>query len=115
MPRVRSKKTAPRKITQVLKKLNRKKRTRNLILLVLFGLLLVFFASGPRGTYQLVQFYKQKADLQQEIENLQLKKAELEQLKKKIETDPAYIEKIAREKYKMRKKDEQVYHIVEDE
>jgi cell division protein FtsB len=78
-------------------------------------LLLVFFASGPRGTYQLFQFYTQKADLEQEIQNLQSKKAELEHLKKKIETDPAYIEKIAREKYKMKKKDEQVYHVIEDE
>jgi cell division protein FtsB len=115
MSRVRTKKTAPRKITQVLKRFNRRKRARNLIILVLFSLLLIFFASGPRGTYQLFHFYQQKTALEQEIKNLQLKKVELEYLKKKIENDPAYIEKIAREKYKMKKKDEQVYHVVEDE
>ena len=104
-----------RKITQVFQRLNRKKRTRNLILFGLFALILIFFVSGPRGSYQLLKFTYQKRTLELEIEHLQRKKAELEKIKKKIETDPAYIEKIAREKYKMKKKDEQVYQVIEND
>jgi len=108
-------KNSTRKITQVLQRLNRKKRTRNLILFGLVTLIIIFFVSGPRGSYQLLKFTYQKHTLEMEIEQLQRKKAELENIKKKIETDPAYIEKIAREKYKMKKKDEQVYQVIEND
>ena len=52
--------------------------------------------------------------LKNEIEALETEKAKLENMKSKIETDPEYIEKIAREKYKMKKKEEKVYEIVEE-
>jgi cell division protein DivIC len=104
-----------RRITQVFKQLNRKKRTRNVIIFGSVALILIFFASGPRGSYQLLKFTYQKHELELEIKKLQQKRAELERIKKKIETDPAYIEKIAREKYKMKKKDEQVYQVIEND
>ena len=46
-----------------------------LIILALLGFIILFFASGPRGSYQLYRFHQQKADLENEIKNLELKKA----------------------------------------
>ena len=77
--------------------------------------MLIFFASGQRGTIQMISFIKQKNDLENEIKILEAEKKQLEIEKDKIKNDPEYIEKIAREKYKMKKKDEKVYQIVEDE
>ncbi len=99
----------------LLQELNRKKRTRQLLWLGVLIIVLMFIASGPRGTVQLLKFTSQKQALEEEIEGLEAKKKELEALKEKIEKDPEYIEKIAREKYKMRKKEEKVYQVIEEE
>jgi len=99
----------------ILQDLNRKKRTRQLFWVGVFLIVLLFISSGPRGTVQLLKFVSQKQELEEEIKGLEAKKKELEALKEKIEKDPDYIEKIAREKYKMRKKEEKVYQIVEEE
>jgi cell division protein DivIC len=103
------------KLTEILNRLKRKKRIKHIIVFVVFALLLIFFATGQRGTIQLISFMKQKQDLENEIKVLETEKKQLEIEKEKIKNDPEYIEKIAREKYKMKKKDEKVYQIVEDE
>ena len=61
------------------------------------------------------RFINQKSKLQNEIKHLEEENKGLEDIKNKIENDPDYIEKIAREKYKMKKEGEQVYQIVEDD
>ncbi len=103
------------RLSEILRQLNRKKRVKKIIFLSLFAILLVFFATGQRGTIKLVSFTKQKHDLENDIKSLEEQNKQLQIEKDKIETDPDYIEKIAREKYKMKKKDEKVYQIVEDE
>ena len=102
------------KLAVILNHLNRKKRTKKILILVVFTILLVFFATGQRGTIQFMSFTKQKYDLENEIRALEEENKHLQIEKDKIENDPEYIEKIAREKYKMKKKDEKVYQIVED-
>jgi cell division protein FtsB len=72
------------------------------------------FVTGSRGTIQLYKFTKQKQDLEKEINELEGEKEKLEKMKSDLESDPEYIEKIAREKYKMKKKEEKVYEIVEE-
>ncbi len=99
----------------LLQELNRKKRARQLFWIGVLIIILLFIASGPRGTVQLLKFVSQKHELEEEIKGLEAKKKELEALKEKIEKDPDYIEKIAREKYKMRKKEEKVYQVIEEE
>ena len=103
-----------RKITEVMQTITRKKRIRHLGLLAILILVILFFASGSRGTFQLFKFTQQKSSLEQEIRDLESENTRLENMKKRIETDPDYIEKIAREKYKMKKKGEEVYEIVEE-
>ncbi len=103
------------KLAEILHHLNRKKRLKKIVIFAVFFLVLVFFATGQRGTIQFFTFTKQKHDLENEIKQLQEENKQLQIEKEKIENDPEYIEKIAREKYKMKKKDEKVYQIVEDE
>jgi len=102
-----------RKITDVLKRIAQKKRIK--LFLGVFVLLLVvaYFVVGQRGTYKLISFYNQKVKLTEEIQQLELEKKDLEEFKSKLENDPQSIEKVAREKYKMKKKGERVYQIVE--
>ena len=104
-----------RHFRSLLQELDRKKHTRQLLWAGVFLIILLFIASGPRGTVQLLKFVSQKQQLEEEIKGLEAKKKELQALREKIEHDPEYLEKIAREKYKMRKKDEKVYQVVEEE
>ncbi len=103
-----------RKLSEVMQQITRKKRIRQLAFLATLIIVAAVFITGSRGTFQLYKFSKTKLDLKNEIEALETEKAKLENMKSKIETDPEYIEKIAREKYKMKKKEEKVYEIVEE-
>ena len=103
------------KVRGIIDRLNRRKKLKHILILSGIFVVLVYFATGQRGTIQLISFIKQKYDLEQEIKDLEKEKKSLETEKEKIEKDPSHIEKIAREKYKMKKKDEKVYKIIEDE
>jgi cell division protein FtsB len=102
-----------RKITDVLKKIAKKKRIKLIISITVFLLIATYFIVGKRGTYKLISFYNQKTKLVEEIQELEFEKKELETLKSNLENDPQSVEKVAREKYKMKKKGERVYQIVE--
>jgi cell division protein FtsL len=103
-----------RKISEVLQKISRKKRIRQVAFFTFLVLVAAIFITGSRGTLQLYKFTKQKQDLENEINALETEKEKLEKMKSNLENDPEYIEKIAREKYKMKKKEEKVYEIVEE-
>jgi len=103
-----------RKLTEVLQQIARKKRIKQFAFLAILILVAIVFITGSRGTLQLYKFSKQEKDLKHEIEALDDEKSKLEKIKSSLETDPEYIEKIAREKYKMKKKEEKVYEIVEE-
>ena len=82
--------------------------------LVIVGIVLVLFVflRGNYGFIKYVQLLKQKRELIKEIENL---KIQSEALKKEIDQllhDYRYIEKIAREKYKMGKAGEKIYFLI---
>jgi cell division protein FtsL len=97
-----------------MQRIARKKRIRQIAFLTILILVATIFITGSRGTLQLYKFNKQKNDLENEIESLETEKTKLEKMKSSLESDPEYIEKIAREKYKMKKKEEKVYEIVEE-
>jgi cell division protein FtsB len=115
--KIRKKRAKPpiqqRKISEVLKKITQKKRLKLFLSILVFLFIVAYFFIGDRGTYKLITFYSQKEKLTEEIQKLEIEKKELETLKSNLENDPQYIEKIAREKYKMKKKGERVYQIVE--
>lgn len=102
-----------RKLTDVLKRIAKKKRIRLFLIASVFLLIVIYFGVGKRGTYKLITFYNEKENLVEEIQQLKNEKMELEKFKLELENDPKSIEKVAREKYKMKKKGERVYKIVE--
>jgi len=112
--RIKKQKSFGRKLSAILDQLKQKKRKKQILLGIVIVAVLIFFVSGSRGTYQLLRFMHQKKQLEQEINKLETEKKELEKLRNQAESDPNYIEKIAREKYKLKKKDEKVYQVVEE-
>ena len=73
-----------------------------IILLIIIVLLAIYFP----GFARLQQLKEENRNLEKRIDMLTKTNDDLEREKKKLETDPTYIEKIAREKLGMVKKDE---------
>ena len=115
--KIRKKRAKPpvqqRKISDVLKSIAKKKRIRLVLSISALILIVMYFVVGQRGTYKLLSFYNQKEKIVEEIHNLKTENKKLEKFKSELENDPQSIEKVAREKYKMKKKGERVYKIVE--
>jgi cell division protein FtsL len=76
--------------------------------------LLLLLSVGKRGCYEQARAHLEKKKIEGEIRELEKEKARAAAEKKKLE-DPAEVEKIAREKYGMSKKDEKVYRVVPKE
>jgi cell division protein FtsL len=76
--------------------------------------LLLLLSVGKRGCYEQARAHLEKKKIEGEIRELEKDKARAAAEKKKLE-DPAEVEKIAREKYGMSKKDEKVYRVVPKE
>ena len=83
------------------------------ILVVGSLILLIIFFFGDHGLYQLYQLRSEKAKIQSTISSLRNKKQLLEQEKNKLSSDPKYIEQLARERFRMAKKGEKVFKVIE--
>lgn len=77
------------------------------------AVLIIVFIFGDHGLYQLVRLKSERADIQERITELRTLRQELEAEKTRLETDPDYIEKLAREKYRMAKPGEKVFKVIE--
>jgi len=78
------------------------------LFIVAIFVLVVFLPS-----YTMMQDLKQKnLDYERQIEVLKAKKAKLEEEKRLLESDPLYLEKVAREKMGLIREGEVVYEIV---
>ncbi len=73
--------------------------------------LAVIFIPGSRGTWQWYKSRHEKMQIQEDIRTLKARKARLDSERTLLLNDDAYIEKIAREKYNMKKKGEKVFQI----
>lgn len=78
-------------------------------------ILLIIFFFGDHGLYQLYRLRQEKAEIQDAIAELRSEKNELEKEKLRLETDYEYIEKLARERYRMAKPGEKVFKVIPDE
>ena len=83
------------------------------ILVVGSLILLIIFFFGDHGLYQLYQLRSEKAKIQSTISFLREKKQLLEEEKTKLSYDPKYIEQLARERYRMAKRGEKVFKVIE--
>ena len=84
-----------------------------MILVVGSLILLIIFFFGDHGLYQLYQLRSEKSKIQYSISSLRDKKQLLEEEKNKLSNDPKYIEQLARERFRMAKKGEKVFKVIE--
>ena len=81
--------------------------------IVLIGItLLTIFIFGDHGLFQLYKLKKEKKNIQKHITKLREERETLIAEKKRLENDLKYIEKLAREKYRMAKPGERVYKVI---
>lgn len=94
--------------------LSRKILRRLVLLLILVSFFYLYF-SGDYGFIRLLSLVKEREAIILETKKLQARNMELETEKEKLKKDLFYIEKIAREKHGMAKKDELIYKFVQPE
>ena len=92
----------------------KRKRLVRILAILCFLTLLLILSLGKRGFIQQIRIRQERKRLVREIEALQEQKKSLE-LEKENLNDPEYLEKVAREKYGMAKKNEKVYRVVPKE
>jgi cell division protein FtsB len=90
-----------------------KKQTKIVIVIVVSIFAYLFFFTGSHNLIQLFKSNQEKKELIRKINEETRRKSHLDSIKYKLENDPEYIEKIAREKYNMKKKGEKIYKVIE--
>lgn len=83
------------------------------ILLLGAAALIIIFLFGDHGIYQLYRLRKERAEVQEQINRLREERITLDAEKNRLKTDYEYIERLAREKYRMAKKGEKVFKVIE--
>ena len=83
------------------------------ILIIGALMLLIIFFFGDHGLYQLYLLRSERSEIQATITALREKKQTLEAEKNKLKTDSKYIEQLARERFRMAKKGEKVFKVIE--
>mgnify|MGYP001318582780 FL=1 len=86
---------------------------RGLIFLICFSLIIVFIF-GDHGLLKLYKIKNERQKIQNKIASLRLEREKLKDEKIKIENDLDYIEKIAREKYKMVRPGEKIFKVIDN-
>ena len=76
-------------------------------------MLLIIFFFGDHGLYQLYLLRSERSEIQATITALREQKQALEEEKNKLTTDSKYIEQLARERFRMAKKGEKVFKVIE--
>tara|TARA_B100000287_G_scaffold324428_1_gene308514 strand:+ start:1293 stop:1622 length:330 start_codon:yes stop_codon:yes gene_type:complete len=76
--------------------------------------LIIIFIFGDHGLIKLYKIKSQRKEIQNHITQLREKREKWKDEKNKIENDLQYIEKIAREKYKMVKPGEKIFKVLEN-
>jgi len=89
-----------------------KRIIRSILIMGAVALIIIFFF-GDHGLYQLYTLKKERNQIQENINRLREEKIALEGEKTKLQTDHKYIEELARVKYRMAKKGEKVFKVIE--
>jgi len=87
-----------------------KSKTFKKILAALFFLILLyFFFGGDYNIYNLWKYRQKEKDLRSEIQTIDKEREQLTTEIEMLKNDSSYIEKIAREEFKMGKPNEKIY------
>ena len=84
---------------------------QGLVLLICLSLIIVFIF-GDHGLFKLYKFKSKRERIQAHLTQLRDEREKAKEKKNKIENDINYIEKMAREKYKMVKPGEKIFKVV---
>ena len=83
-------------------------------ILTLIGIsLIIIFIFGNHGVIELYKLTKKRQQIQKEIVLLRQQKINLEKEKSLLKNDKKYIEKLAREKYRMAKPNERIFKVID--
>ena len=88
-----------------------RKFVRGVLLLIGATLVIIFFF-GDHGLFQLYKLKQERKEVQEHIAQLRENRETLISEKNRLENDLEYIEKLAREKYRMAKPGEKVFKVV---
>ena len=73
---------------------------------------LIIFIFGDHGIFQLYKLKRERAEVQAHITLLRKEREQLKSEKARLENDLDYIEKLARERFRMAKPGEKVFKVV---
>ena len=82
------------------------------VLFLFLATLMIVFVFGDHGLLQLYKLKQERSEIQNHISELRKDREELIQEKSRLENDLKYIEKLAREKYRMAKPGEKVFKVM---
>ena len=82
------------------------------VLLLIGVTLLIIFIFGDHGIFQLYKLKRERAEVQAHITLLRKEREQLKSEKARLENDLDYIEKLARERFRMAKPGEKVFKVV---
>ena len=82
------------------------------VLVLIVATLVIIFIFGDHGLFQLHKLKQERKEVQKHITQLRENRETLITEKNRLENDLQYIEKLAREKYRMAKPGEQVFKVV---
>ena len=105
--------TGQRKKMSVNSRSKIQKKIIKLMLLLGLLVLLISFFFGDHGLFHLYTLKSERKKIQEEIDYLRNQRITLEDEKTRLKTDYKYIEEMAREKYRMAKKREKVFKVIE--
>lgn len=83
------------------------------IILKLFGFLFLFIVIFLPGYSKFQELSQKNKLLEEKMDQMQISNERLKEEIKRLQEDPIYVEKIARDKLKITKKDEVIYKIIE--
>jgi len=82
------------------------------VLLLIGATLVIIFIFGDHGIFQLYKLKQERKEVQEHITQLRENRETLIAEKNRLENDLEYIEKLAREKYRMAKPGEKVFKVI---
>ena len=80
--------------------------------MIIFLVLVYAFFTGSKSTFRLYDFYQTRNELIEEKRRLEAENQRLQEEIRRLENDLKHIEKVAREKYNLKREDEDVYEVV---
>ena len=91
----------------------RKQLYKGIVFLMVFSFAIAFIF-GDHGVLKLYKIKNERKAIQKKIAELREEKEKLKSEKSRIENDLGYLEKIAREKYKMVKPGEKIFKVIDN-